>query len=245
MGLHILGVALLAATVAADTTYKSRPDLAPPRLNITTRHGDALEKGYLFIAPFSGYAEELAHGPAQPGAYILRDDGDLVWSGFTYFGGWAANFQAARWRGQDVLFSFEGRHNGPHGHGHGHHTLLDRRYQTVRELRAGGHLLSDKHEFIILDEKTALIQIYQPVQLDLTPYGGDEKQTWIVNAIFQGASPRLLPRPSLTPTELDIETGDVLFEWSSLDHVSPDGTFSSSYPLRDPVLTLPQRPSCP
>ena len=24
-------------------------------------------------------------------------------------------------------------------------------------------------------------------------------------------------------TELDIETGDVLFEWHSLDHVSPDG----------------------
>jgi len=196
--LHVLGAALRVAAVAADATYKSRPDLAPPRLNITTSHEGAREKGYLFVAPFSGYADEQAHGPAQPGAYILRDDGDLVWSGFAYFGGWAANFQAARWHGEDVLFSFEGRHNGPHGHGHGHHTLLDRRYQTVRELRAGGHLLSDKHEFIILDEKTALIQIYQPVPLDLTPYGGTAEQTWIVNAIFQGSSPRRTPARSLS-----------------------------------------------
>lgn len=45
--------------------------------------------------------------------------GDLVWSGFTYFSTWTGNFQAARWKGQDVLFAFEGVHNDLHGHGHG------------------------------------------------------------------------------------------------------------------------------
>lgn len=107
-----------------------------------------------------------------------------------------------------MLFSFEGQHNGPHGHGHGHHTFLNNKYEVIRELRAGGHFLSDKHEFIVLDEKTALIQIYHPRQLDLRPYGADGRQTWIVDAIFQ---------------ELDIDSGEVLFEWSSLDHVSPNG----------------------
>lgn len=29
--------------------------------------------------------------------------------------------------------------------------------------------------------------------------------------------------PGLTKVELNIETGELLFEWSSLGHVSPDG----------------------
>ncbi|KAM3504739.1 hypothetical protein MY11210_008241 [Beauveria gryllotalpidicola] len=111
--------------------------------------------------------------------------------------------------GQDVLFAFEGAHNGLHGHGHGHHTLLNQNYETIRELRAGKHALSDKHEFIIVNETSALIQIHHPLQMNLEPYGGLDGQTWIVDARFQ---------------ELDIQTGEVLFEWSSLDHTTPHET---------------------
>jgi hypothetical protein len=89
---------------------------------------------------------------------------------------------------------------------------LDQHYETIRELRAGNHKLTDKHEFHVLNEKTAVIQIYQPVPRDLTEWGASEDQQWIVNAIFQ---------------ELDIATGELLFEWVSLDHVSPDGKSNS------------------
>ncbi|KAH8898032.1 hypothetical protein GQ53DRAFT_712559 [Thozetella sp. PMI_491] len=207
--LHNLPFLLAASLAFADSTFKSRPDLAPPTLNITIPYISPSDEGYLFVAPFCGFPNCYNRGPAQAAPYILTDTGDLVWSGFAYFSIWAANFQAARWKGQDVLFSFEGSHNGPHGHGHGHHTILDNRYENIREIRAGGHLISDKHEFIIINESSALIQIYHPTQQDLRPYGGNGKQTWIVDAIFQ---------------ELDIETGAVLFEWHSLDHVSPDET---------------------
>ncbi|KKY18162.1 putative secreted protein [Phaeomoniella chlamydospora] len=64
----------------------------------------------------------------------------------------------------------------------------------------------DKHEFTIVDEKTGLIQIYHPVPWNLTSYGGSPEQQWIVDARFQ---------------ELDIATGKVLFEWSSLDYIDP------------------------
>lgn len=187
--------ALLLATLAAlvgraigDGTYRTRPDLSPPHLNITIPCSSRCEPGYLFVAPFTSYTEPSDRGALQSAPYILTNTGDLVWSGFTYFSIWAGNFQAARWRGQDVLFSFEGAHNGLHGHGHGHHTFLNQHYDNIRELRAGNHQLSDKHEFIILNEKTALIQIYHPIQVDLTPYGGLEGQTWIVDARFQGMS---------------------------------------------------------
>lgn len=212
--LHTLKVlSFLYSGTAADWTYKSRPDLAPPHLNITFRDEEYLENGYLFVAPFTAQPGATDHGPLQGAPYILTDSGDLVWSGFTYFSIWAGNFQAAKWKGRDVLFSFEGAHNGLHGHGHGHHTFLDSHYQNVRELRAAGHVLSDKHEFEIVNEETALIQIYHPVPMDLSPYGALPEQQWIVDARFQ---------------ELDIATGKLLFEWSSLDHVEP---FETALPL--------------
>lgn len=178
----------LVPSVAADWQFKSRPDLAPPRLNITIPATNSpVEKGYLFVAPFPGqWVDPQLHGPRQEGPYIFRDDGELVWSGYTYFSIWAANFQAARWKGQDVLFSFEGDHNPAYGHGHGHATILNQRYETIRELRAGNHKLMDKHEFHLIDEKTALIQVYQPVPTDLSRFGGSPEQQWIVDAIFQG-----------------------------------------------------------
>ncbi|KAI2814154.1 hypothetical protein CBS115989_8778 [Aspergillus niger] len=209
----ILDEAMGRHVAIANNRYKSRPDLSPPRLNITIPPTHGLEQGYIFIAPFNAVSEPAHRAPQQPGAYIFSDNGDLVWSGYTYFSTWTGNFQAARWNGQDVLAAFEGAHNGLYGHGHGHHVLLNQRYETIKELRAGNHLLSDKHEFEILNESTALIQIHHPEVRDLSNYTSDRRQHWIVNAIFQ---------------ELDISDGKVLFEWRSLDHIGPE---ESALPL--------------
>ncbi|KAI1374352.1 ASST-domain-containing protein [Hypoxylon crocopeplum] len=205
-----LGTALKFSFLAlADWQFKSRSDLAPPRLNVTIPANKYVEKGYLFVAPFAGFPDTPTeqHGPRQAGPYIFRDNGDLIWSGYGIYSIWSTNFQAGRWRGKDIVFSFEGDHNPGYGHGHGHVTIMDNHYETIRELRAGNHKLVDKHEFHIINEETGLIQIYQPVVRDLTAWGGSAQQQWIVNAIIQ---------------ELDIATGELLFEWASLDHVSPD-----------------------
>jgi hypothetical protein len=183
-----LAVVTLPVFSLADGTYRSRPDLTPPHLNVTIPCDGRCEAGYLFAAPFTGSTDFDDHGPLQQGPYILTDEGDLVWSGYTYMSTWAGNFQTARWKGEDVLFAFEGAHNSLHGHGHGHHTILNNRYQNIREVRAGNHMLSDKHEFIIINETTALFQIYHPLQRNLEAYGGKEGQTWIIDARFQGES---------------------------------------------------------
>lgn len=187
--LPIAAAALTALPIAtADWQFKTRPDLAPPRLNITIPATPDVEKGYLFVAPFPGLPDTSTeqHGPRQEGPYILTSTGELVWSGYTYYSIWATNFQAARWKGHDILFSFEGDHNPNYGHGHGHATILDQSYETVRELRAGNHKLMDKHEFHVINEETALIQVYQPRPVDLERWGGGVEQQWIVDAIFQG-----------------------------------------------------------
>ena len=225
--LAVVALALASLpSASANWRFKSRPDLSPPTLNITIPATSDVESGYLFMAPFSGYPEGTHHGPAQAAPYIFTDSGDLVWSGFTYFSIWATNFQTARYKGQDILFCFEGSHNAAYGHGHGHTTFLDQKYETIKELRAGNHRLTDKHEFIIINEETALIQIYHPVPWNLTAYGGSEEQQWIVDARFQGMlRGDCLVNDNNNPTELDIATGEVLFEWSSLDHVDPSGIF--------------------
>src|SRR5271170_1421950 len=79
-------------------------------------------------------------------------------------------------------------HNPGYGHGHGHVTILNQHYDTIHELRAGNHKISDKHEFRIANEETGLLQVYQPVPRDLSEFGGSPQQQWIVNAIFQGMS---------------------------------------------------------
>jgi hypothetical protein len=110
---------VLCQLAYADWQFRSRPDLAPPRLNITIPATKDVESGYLFLAPFAGLSDTPweQHGPRQAGAYILRDDGDLVWSGYGIYSIWTTNFQKARWNGKDVLFTFEGDHNPGYGHG--------------------------------------------------------------------------------------------------------------------------------
>lgn len=98
---------------AADWQFRSRSDLAVPRLNITIPAAHGVEKGYLFIAPFAGLQDTAyeQHGPRQAGPYIFRDDGDLIWSAYGYYSIWSTNFQKVRYNGKDVLACFEGDHN--------------------------------------------------------------------------------------------------------------------------------------
>lgn len=207
LSLVVLGFTALAR-VQASWQFLSRPDLSTPVLNITQLDADKVAPGYLFVAPFAGGSDHEKHSPLQPGPYIYTSQGDLVWTGFAqYFSIWTVNLQKTKFKGKDALFAFQGKHNAAHGHGHGHIKILDSSYRTVGEVRAGHHRLIDKHEGQILDDgKSALVQIYQPVARDLSEVGGDDDHQWIVDAQFQ---------------EIDVESGDVLFEWHSLDHVPP------------------------
>ncbi len=116
-------IALLGhlSVVVADWKYKSRPDLSPPTLNITVSASPGVSEGYIFVAPYSatdpyGHPPQV-QGPLQTAPYIFTTAGDLVWSGFGYFGSYSGNFQAGRCQGKDVLFAFEG---STYIDGHGH-----------------------------------------------------------------------------------------------------------------------------
>jgi Arylsulfotransferase (ASST) len=184
----LISFSLLFYSVSANWNYKSRPDLSPPTLNITVPASPKVASGYIFVAPYSwlSWDEPLAHGPLQPAPYIFTSTGELVWSGFGYFSGWTANFQAAKYKGEDVLFAFEGSRNTKHGHSHGHAKILNRNYETIKEVRSGNHALLDLHEFEIVSGRTALVESYRPAPYDLRKYGAKPESQWIVDATFQG-----------------------------------------------------------
>ncbi|KAK4171080.1 Arylsulfotransferase [Triangularia setosa] len=207
-----------------ECQYRSRPDLAPPKLSITIpSNRDKAAPGYLFVTPCALFDPAPNSGPEQPGAHIFRDDGDLVWSSLGYLGGWTANFQATRYKDRPVLQAFQGCLARKHAHAYGTPVLLDQSYQPVTMVQSLNKLISF-HEFRIVNEKTALVQIQQPILADLTVYGGSKDQKWIVDDIFQ---------------EVDIETGETLFEGHPLKFADPS---DSLVPLNLPYGTAPNQP---
>ncbi|KAM0323312.1 hypothetical protein ACHAQA_008904 [Verticillium albo-atrum] len=204
----------LVPYVAADWQYRSRPDLSPPRLNITVpADSDRVDKGLIFVGPYPGFTP-TSHGPIQSAPYIFRDDGELVWSGAGHIVGWIANFRVDTVDGAQVLRAFQGQMSSQLGIMQGHHVILNNKYETVKTVKSRSHQLVSGHEFRVLDGKSVLVEVPYVKPVDLSPWGGTEEQDWIVSSGFQ---------------ELDIETGKVLFEWEGFNHVDPK---YSAFPLR-------------
>ena len=90
---------------------------------------------------------------------------------------------------------------------------MDDHYRIVKTVQAAGVGASgDMHEFRVAphsNDVTAIVTVYRPRQYDLTTnpkYNVQHGMGWIVEGIFQ---------------EVNIDTGELLFEWRSLDHVDP------------------------
>ncbi|MCD6053887.1 MAG: Arylsulfotransferase [Rubrobacteraceae bacterium] len=81
--------------------------------------------------------------------------------------------------------------------------IFDHSYREIARFGAGNGYEGDHHEFLITPQDTALITIYSKVQRDLSGVGGPVDGV-VLDGIVQ---------------EIDIGTGEVLFEWHSLDHI--------------------------
>jgi hypothetical protein len=180
-------------------SFRSRPDLRPPAVDVATQaHGTA--PGYVFVAP--------KKDPGQDGPMIVDNRGQLVW--FRRMQGEgvrAMDFKVQRYRGEPVLTWFQGVGDS---YGRGEYVILDGSYREVSRVRAGNGYQADHHELLITPQDSALLTIYNPLPWDLSPVGGPSNGV-VVDSIAQ---------------EVDIETGEVLFEWHSLDHVGFDESYS-------------------
>ncbi len=174
--------------------FVTRPELVPPAVDVTTRAPGAAP-GLVFIAPKGGRG--------QDGPMILDDAGHVVWFKPAGNREEATDFRVQSYQGKPVLTWWQGRLVGGEGHGEG--VIYDEHYRPVRRVRAGNGLSADLHEFELTPQGTALLLSYDRVKMDLRPYGGSRDGT-VVDGVVQ---------------EVDIATGLVVFEWHSVDSVSP------------------------
>jgi hypothetical protein len=193
--------------------FRSRPELSPPGVGVITPAHDTAP-GYIFLAPKKGLDQE---GAAQNGPMIVDDRGQVVWfRPMQGDGVRAMDFKVQFYRDEPVITYYEGVGTT---YGRGEYVILDNSYHEVSRVRAGNGYVGDHHEFLITSEGTALITIYSPVRWDLSSVGGPEN-----GAVLDGIA-----------QEVDIATGEVLFEWHSLDHIGIDESYRE----------LPENPGMP
>jgi hypothetical protein len=191
--------------------FRTRPDLRPPAIKVNAG-SPAATPGYVFVSPKK---EPGGRAPSQDAPLILDGSGDPVWfhppsnSQEDVF-----NFRVQEYKGEKVLTWWVGHHSG---YGQGEYVIADRAYNEITRVRAGNGYRGDHHEFLITPEDTALLTVYSEEGMDLSPVGGPVDGT-VLDGIVQ---------------EVDVETGEVLFEWHSLDHVGLEESYYRPSPDLD------------
>ncbi|CAM1502369.1 Fc.00g043530.m01.CDS01 [Cosmosporella sp. VM-42] len=164
-----------------------------PFLNLV-RTDERCDDGYIFVEPRGHYVD-------TPGPVMLDNDGNLVWMQTQW--GQAMDVKVQRYQGRDYITFWHGSDNGTFGEGY--YLMLDETYEVFKKVTPVGDLSGDLHEFRITDEGTALMTIYEATAVDLSSYG--VSHGWIYDSLFQ---------------EVDLATGDLLFEWRASDHYDID-----------------------
>ena len=181
-------------TPAEVQSFHSRPDLHPPLVTVTAS-SPAAAPGDEFVAPYTG--------PGQAGPMILDQSGALVWFKPLPRNTSATNFRVQEYEGRPVLTWWQGDIS-VHGFGLGEDEIADSTYTDIARVKAGNGQQADLHEFQLTPRGTALITAYDPILCNLSSVGGPAYGA-VTDGVFQ---------------EIDVRTGLVMYEWTSLDHVA-------------------------
>jgi hypothetical protein len=177
-------------------TFRSRPELKPPAIDVTTQADDTAP-GYIFIAS--------KRGIGQDGPLIIDNLGQLVWFSKDRY---ATDFKVQDYQGRPVLTWWEGKIG--QAHGVGEYVIFDESYREITRVHAGNGYKGDLHEFSITPRDTALITIYNALRGDLSSVGGPAD-----GVVMEGIA-----------QEVEIESGEVLFEWRSHEHVGLEESYA-------------------
>ncbi|MQA85270.1 MAG: hypothetical protein GEV03_11750 [Streptosporangiales bacterium] len=178
-------------------SYQSAPDLQPPKLQVDRSGKDTGD--YVFLGPKK---ETLQNGPM-----IVDGEGEPVWYQPLRGKREAWDLKVQEYRGEKVLTWWEG--TSWLGFGSGELVVLDKTYREVARFKAGNGYSADPHEFTITPNGTALLIAHEPVYWDMSSVGGS------------GNAPAF----DTVVQEVDIASGDVLFEWHSLGAVGLDESY--------------------
>ena len=193
--------AAVSAPAENYQSFRSRPELRPPDVTVSTQ--DRTATGDILLAPYAGVG--------QYGPMILGPHGELIWfKALGPPGTRAGNLRVQQYEGkpvltwwQDPLIAGASRTAGD--------VIANSAYQTIAVVRAGNGYQPDLHEFQITPQGTALITVYDAIDCDLAPFGGPREGA-LADTLMQ---------------EIDLKTGLVMYEWHSLDHVPLGNSYST------------------
>lgn len=189
---------------SADTSVErlalhSRPDLDPPIVTMSGPGLNGAEEGYFFLAPKDDWSDDDS---LWAGGLIVDADGEPVY--IDPEGKRKYDYRVQTLDGEQVLTWWEGDIDPPVAHGEV--VIMDDSYTEIGRVSVGGDLepgTTDVHETTITDDDTMLLIAYDPVRTDLSGIDGPT-DGWVFEDVVQ---------------EIDIATGEVLFEWRSLDDI--------------------------
>lgn len=173
--------------------FRSRPDLRPPVVTVTAQ-SPAVAPGDIFVAPYTG--------PGQAGPMILDPAGGVIWFKALPRNTSATDLRVQEYLGKPVLTWWQGNIS-VHGFGLGEGVIADATYTDIAHVRAGNGDQVDLHELQLTPQGTALVTAFNPILCNLSAVGG---------AADGAATDGVLQ-------EIDVRTGLVKREWTSLDHV--------------------------
>ncbi|KAL8870769.1 MAG: hypothetical protein Q9174_003259 [Haloplaca sp. 1 TL-2023] len=211
-------------------TFVTEPGFHPPVLEISKK--PEATDGLLVFAP-------LPFIPVYPnrsvGGLIMDQDGNPVWHTPNLPLG---QLHVQQWNGSNVLTYWTGGIGGDFidAHGFGAVVILDDTYQQIGgvvlndgSFKSGDSLQNapqpsyvDIHESLITPRDTIIITAYNSTPYDLSAVGGPT-DGWVLDSLIY---------------EIDLNTNETLFRWSSIEHVdeiplnashqlNPDGSIIS------------------
>jgi len=169
--------------------FASRPDLRPPAIAVR-KATERARRGRIFVAP--------KRGATQQGPMILDQRGGLIWFHPLRGDQQAFDFRTQSYRGKRVLTWWQGRMRIYRGAGAGR--IMDSSYRPLATVRGANGYEVDGHEFRLTPRGTALVMSYVPVAWDLSKLGG-RRDGVVEDNVVQ---------------EIDVATGELLFEWHAL-----------------------------
>jgi hypothetical protein len=179
--------------------FHSAPELQPPSIEVDTDSA-GVSPGDIFLAPYSG--------PGPDGPTIMTQQGQLVWMDVLPGEMKATNLQLQSYEGQPVLTWWQG-YIPEQGFGLGEEVLANSSYRQILHIKAGNGNFADLHDFHLEGNHTALLTVFRTIHCNLSSVDGP-RDAAVTDTSFQ---------------ELDVKTGLVRREWTSVDHVP----FSESY----------------
>lgn len=177
--------------------FKSRPDLAPVRVEVGLYDEERTTDGLIAVTP---------HVPnGQAGATLYDNIGQPVWHHVS------SNpdhplycLQVQEYLGEPVITWSEGAKLT--GYGYTHFVIANEAYEPIARVQGGNGVNGlDVHDLFISEYGTAWVFSYHPVWID---DAGTRRN--VLECVIQ---------------EIDIATGDVWWEWHSLDHVPVEESY--------------------